>query len=104
MPVEKSMAVEDGAGRADGSGFPYHIKNEETPLLARIIIVANHFDDLGMSGGSLTSSGAFPNPKDLLGRMQEGAGKLFDEDVVKALLICHRNGTLYSRVAEEKPV
>jgi HD-GYP domain-containing protein (c-di-GMP phosphodiesterase class II) len=90
--------------RADGSGFPHHIKNEETPLLARIIIVANHFDDLGMSGGSLTSSGAFPNPKDLLARMQEGAGKLFDEDVVKALLICHRNGTLYSRVTEERAV
>jgi HD-GYP domain-containing protein (c-di-GMP phosphodiesterase class II) len=88
--------------RADGSGFPHHIKNEETPLLARIIIVANHFDDLGMSGGSLTSSGAFPNPKDLLARMQEGAGKLFDEDVVKALLICHRNGSLYSRSNEER--
>ena len=34
--------------------------------------------------------------------MQEGAGKLFDEDVVKALLICHRNGTLYSRVTEDR--
>jgi len=88
--------------RADGSGFPFHIKNEETPLLGRIIIVANHFDDLGISGGSLTGSGSYPNPKDLLARMSDGAGKLFDEDVVKALLICHRNGTLYNRPIEER--
>jgi len=88
--------------RADGSGFPYHIKNEETPLMARIIIVSNQFDDLGMSGGTLTGSGSYPNPKDLLARISEGSGKLFDEDVVKALLICHRNGTLYSRAVEDR--
>jgi len=78
--------------RADGSGFPYKIKNEETPPLARILIVANAFDDECHRGGV---GGEGLQVKDVLKDMAERGGKEFDDDVIKALLICHRNGTLY---------
>ncbi|MBI4565306.1 MAG: FHA domain-containing protein [Planctomycetes bacterium] len=83
--------------RADGSGFPYGIRNEETPLMARIIIVTNHFDDLGMSSGA---GGADPTGKEALAKISEGGGKIFDEDVVKGLIICHNTGALYDRPVE----
>lgn len=78
--------------RADGSGFPYHIKNDQTPMMARIIIVANAFDNQctwgGMGGGGIAI-------KDVLKDMAGRGGKEFDDDVIKALIVCHRNGTLY---------
>ena len=74
--------------RADGSGFPYRMKNEEIPLLARIVIVANALDDafLRGEGGSL---------KDAVTLVARGAGKEFDEKVVDALLECQRSGDLH---------
>ncbi len=78
--------------RADGSGFPYKVKNEETSPLARILIVANAFDDECHRGGV---AGEGLQVKDVLKDMAERGGKEFDDDVIKALLICHRNGTLY---------
>ncbi len=78
--------------RADGTGFPYKIKNEDTPILARILIVANAFDDECNRGGV---GGQGLQVKDVLKDMAGRGGKEFDDDVVKALLICHRNGTLY---------
>src|SRR5207237_6423139 len=31
--------------RADGSGYPYRVANADTPVIARILIVANAFDE-----------------------------------------------------------
>ncbi|MBI2899088.1 MAG: FHA domain-containing protein [Planctomycetes bacterium] len=77
--------------RADGSGFPYHIKNEGTPVMARIILVANSFDNQCTWGGI---GGGVP-VKDVLKDMAQRGGKEFDDEVIKALLLCHRSGTLY---------
>jgi HD-GYP domain-containing protein (c-di-GMP phosphodiesterase class II)/pSer/pThr/pTyr-binding forkhead associated (FHA) protein len=81
--------------RADGSGFPGKLKNADTPPLARVIIVTNHFDNLCTTGGP---QGHGLAPKDAIQQMAQEAGKLFDEDVVKALVVCHRSGSLYEGV------
>lgn len=78
--------------RADGSGFPYKVTNEKIPLLARILIVANAFDDECHRGGV---GGEALQVKDVLKDMAARGGKEFDDDVIKSLLVCHRNGTLY---------
>ncbi len=78
--------------RADGSGFPHRIKNADTPVMARIIIVANVFDNECTHGGV---GGQGLPVKDVLIDIGKRGGKEFDDDVVKALLVCHRNGTLY---------
>jgi HD-GYP domain-containing protein (c-di-GMP phosphodiesterase class II)/pSer/pThr/pTyr-binding forkhead associated (FHA) protein len=72
--------------RADGSGFPYKVRNAETPVLARVIIVANAFDGLCGTG---------KDPKDALKELAPQGGTRFDDDVVRALVVAHRNGTLF---------
>ncbi|MBI3855006.1 MAG: HD domain-containing protein, partial [Planctomycetes bacterium] len=76
--------------RADGSGFPYKMKNADTPVMARILIVANAFDDACSSAGA-----ASPPAKDVVKDMALKGGTEFDDEVIKALVLCHRNGTLY---------
>ena len=77
--------------RADGSGFPYKVRNSEIPIIAKILIVANAFDDACSAGG---------NPKDVVKDMAQKGGAEFDDDVIKALVLCHRNGTLYGASAQ----
>lgn len=79
--------------RADGSGYPYKVANAQTPMMARVIIVVNAFDN-GCSWGGVGGEG-IPT-KDVLKDMAQRGGKEFDDDVIKALLICHRNGSLYT--------
>jgi len=76
--------------RADGSGYPYKVKNADMPLLARILIVANSFDDACTSAGA-----ASPPSKDVIKDMSQKGGTEYDDEVIKALVICHRNGSLY---------
>ncbi len=86
--------------RADGSGFPHKMKNDQTPVMARIIIVANHFDNLCTHGGV---GGQGIPAKEVLQDMAKRGGTEFDDEVIKALIVCHRNGALYSgaRLLEE---
>jgi len=83
-------AVRTHHERADGSGFPNKIKNADTAPIARILIVANAFDDACAAGTSA---------KDVVKDMALKGGSLFDDDVIKALVLCHRNGTLYGATA-----
>lgn len=78
--------------RADGTGFPYHLKNDKIPIMARLIIVANHFDNLCTSGGR---GGHGMAAKEAVEEIA-GRDKEFDDEVVRALQHCHQNGTLYS--------
>jgi pSer/pThr/pTyr-binding forkhead associated (FHA) protein len=79
--------------RADGTGFPYKIKNADTPLMGRIIIVANAFEnELHLQGIDTAKKS---DVKDILKSMANRAGGAFDAEIVKALLICHRKDTLY---------
>lgn len=79
--------------KADGSGFPYGIKNKDTPLIAKIIIVSNEFDNLCTCGGA---NGESLPLKDVLINMGKKGGNEYDDEVIKALIISHRNGTLYN--------
>jgi HD-GYP domain-containing protein (c-di-GMP phosphodiesterase class II) len=76
--------------RADGSGFPNKLKNADIPVIGRILIVANAFDDACTKQGA-----ASPPAKDVIKEMALKGGTEFDDDVIKALVLCHRNGTLY---------
>jgi putative nucleotidyltransferase with HDIG domain len=78
--------------RADGSGFPHHMKNADTPVMARIVIVMNAFDNECRYGGS---GGQSLPVKEVLKSLVQRGGKEFDADVVRALILCHRSGTLY---------
>jgi putative nucleotidyltransferase with HDIG domain len=78
--------------RANGSGFPYRIKNDQIPIPARIVIVTNAFDNACTRGGL---GGLGLPTKDVLKDMARRGGTEFDDDVIKALLLCHRKGTLY---------
>lgn len=79
--------------RADGSGYPFRLTNDKTPLVARIIIVANHLDNVAVGGGP---RGAGMSVEKAIEEVAQGRGKLFDEDVVEALLQAHRKGTLHA--------
>lgn len=79
--------------RADGSGYPYKIKNADTPVMGRIIIVANAFENELHAQGIDTAKKS--DVKDILKSMADRAGRAFDSECVKALLICHRKDTLY---------
>jgi response regulator RpfG family c-di-GMP phosphodiesterase/pSer/pThr/pTyr-binding forkhead associated (FHA) protein len=76
--------------RADGSGYPYRLRNSELPVLARIVIVANAFDEACARGGP----GERGRPVRDVVRELARQGGLFDEDVLKALLRCYRHGSL----------
>lgn len=80
--------------RADGSGFPNKLKNADMPVIARILIVANAFDDFCTMKGQES-----PPAKDVVLDMAQKAGSEYDDDVLKALVLCHRNGTLYGASA-----
>jgi HD-GYP domain-containing protein (c-di-GMP phosphodiesterase class II) len=80
--------------RADGSGFPNKLKNADIPVIGRILIVANAFDDACTKQGA-----ASPPAKDVIKEMALKGGTEFDDDVIKALVLCHRNGTLYGASA-----
>jgi HD-GYP domain-containing protein (c-di-GMP phosphodiesterase class II)/pSer/pThr/pTyr-binding forkhead associated (FHA) protein len=86
--------------RADGSGFPYKVKNADTPVLARIVIVANAFDNACSRGGP--GEKGMPS-KEVIKDMAQRGGKDFDDEVIKALILCHRNGSLYGDTTPAEP-
>jgi len=79
--------------RHDGSGYPEGLKEEEIPLLARIVGLANAFDHLMTEGGDLGEGLAM---KDALVAVGETSGKTYHPDAVTALLVAYRDGTLFS--------
>jgi HD-GYP domain-containing protein (c-di-GMP phosphodiesterase class II) len=84
--------------RADGSGFPYKLKNADTPVMARILIVANAFDEACTHGGP---GGQPLSSKEVVKDLAQRGGKEFDDEVIKALIVCHRNGSLHGALPAE---
>ncbi len=76
----------------DGSGFPNGTKGEEIPLGARIVGAAKMLDTMLTYGGV---GGEGMPIKDVLIELGKQGGVQFDDKVVQALLVCHRNGTLF---------
>lgn len=79
--------------RADGSG-PFKMKNADLPVMARIVIVANAFDNACVRGGP---DGKGLPEKEVVKEMAKRGGTEFDDDVLRALIVSHRNGSLSSR-------
>ncbi len=77
----------------DGSGFPYKLKGDAIPQIARILCVANDFDNATARGG-LQGTGI--PVKDVLIDMGRTGDAKYDDAVIQALLVCHRNGTLFA--------
>lgn len=85
--------------RADGSG-PFKMKNADLPVMARIVIVANAFDnDCARGGPDGKGQSALQVVKDMARR----GGTEFDDEVIRAFIVAHRNGSLFAAAAPERP-
>jgi len=86
----------------DGRGYPYGLKGEQIPLLARVIAVADTFD-------ALTTNRPYQqahSSEDALRIIQGLAGKRLDPQPVAALLAVYERGEIRIQrvVALKKPV
>ena len=74
----------------DGRGYPYGLKGDEIPMMARVIAVADTFD-------AMTTNRPYQSALDLddaLGRIHKFAGARFDPRVVDALHAAVRSGQI----------
>lgn len=94
-PIKELMPVLDPVvqhhERADGSGFPAGLANDRMQPPSRILIVANAYDNLLTHGGP---KGAPMEPIAAVQAISARGGTEFDDDAVKALVVCHRGGML----------
>ncbi|HYF52181.1 MAG TPA: HD domain-containing phosphohydrolase [Planctomycetota bacterium] len=84
--------------RYDGSGIPQGLSGEYIPMLGRILGAANVFDKLVFPTGNLAPD-VDPDPalvKKAFQEMEAQKGKLFDPEVIRALMIAFRHGSLRS--------
>jgi response regulator RpfG family c-di-GMP phosphodiesterase/pSer/pThr/pTyr-binding forkhead associated (FHA) protein len=93
LPEDVRETVANQAERNDGSG-PQGKTGDEIPIGAHILAAAHEFDERANRASDQRAEEAIRNAIVTLGR--EG-GTRFHPDVVKALLIAHRSGTLYSQ-------
>lgn len=88
MLREVVSAVAGHHERWDGNGYPHGWKGEQTPLLARILAVADAFE-------AMTSDRPYRpalSPDEAVRRIQEGAGTQFDPQVVVAFVSAYAEG------------
>jgi len=74
----------------DGRGYPYGLKGEQIPLLARVIAVADTFD-------ALTTNRPYQHahtPEEALKIIQNLAGKRLDPEPVGALMAVYGRGEI----------
>ncbi len=85
----------------DGRGYPYGLKGDQIPLLARVIAVADTFD-------ALTTNRPYQHahtPEEALKIIQNLAGKRLHPEPVAALLAVYARGEIrIQRIAIRKPV
>jgi HD-GYP domain-containing protein (c-di-GMP phosphodiesterase class II) len=85
----------------DGRGYPYGLKGEQIPLLAKVIAVADTFD-------ALTTNRPYQHahtPEEALKIIQNLAGKRLDPEPVAALLaVCARGEIRIQRFSIKRPV
>jgi HD-GYP domain-containing protein (c-di-GMP phosphodiesterase class II) len=85
----------------DGRGYPYGLKGEQIPLLARVIAVADTFDALTTNRPYQTAH----TPDEALKIIQDLAGKRLDPVPVAALLAVYGRGEIrIQRVSIKRPV
>jgi HD-GYP domain-containing protein (c-di-GMP phosphodiesterase class II) len=85
----------------DGRGYPYGLKGEQIPLLARVIAVADTFD-------ALTTNRPYQHahtPEEALKIIQNLAGKRLDPEPVAALMAVYARGEIrIQRIAIKRSV
>jgi HD-GYP domain-containing protein (c-di-GMP phosphodiesterase class II) len=85
----------------DGRGYPYGLKDDQIPLLARLIAVADTFDALTTNR---PYQHAYP-PEEAIRIIQNLAGKRLDPEAVAALLAVYRRGEIrIQRVSIKRPL
>ncbi len=73
--------------RWDGMGYPFGLHGEETPLLARLVAVADAFSAMTMDRPYRKGM----DREKALSVLETGAGTQWDPNCVRALLHCHRS-------------
>jgi putative nucleotidyltransferase with HDIG domain len=81
----------------DGQGYPYGLRGDEIPTMARIIAVADSFDAMTTSRPYQTAM----DPEYVLEVLNRLSRKRYDEPVVHALTSLVKNGTIV--VKSERP-
>jgi len=85
----------------DGRGYPYGLRDDQIPLLARVIAVADTFD-------ALTTNRPYQQahtPEEAFRIIQNLAGKRLDPEAVAALMAVYGRGEIrIQRIAVRKPV
>ncbi len=76
----------------NGSGYPEGLAGDKIPAIARIVCVANAFDNLSSYGGA---AGEPASVKQVLLDMGQNANKEYDDKVLKGLLVAESKGTLF---------
>jgi HD-GYP domain-containing protein (c-di-GMP phosphodiesterase class II) len=74
----------------DGRGYPYGLKDDQVPLLARVIAVADTFD-------ALTTNRPYQHahtPEEALGIIRDLAGKRLDPKAVDAIIAVYGRGEI----------
>ena len=85
----------------DGRGYPYGLQDEQIPLLARVIAVADTFDALTTNRPYQTAH----TPEQALEIIKNLAGKRLDPIAVAALLAVYGRGEIrIQRIAIKRPV
>jgi len=89
IPMYRELAdiIRHHHERHDGMGYPDHLRDKNTPLLSRIIVVADSFD-------AMTTNRIYKPRKtvdEALRELETLSGSQFDPDVVAAGLIALRN-------------
>ncbi len=86
----------------DGRGYPYGLKGDQIPLLARVIAVADTFDALTTNR---PYQHAYP-PEEALKIINDLAGKRLDPEAVKALMAVYGRGEIRIQrsIAIKRPV
>ena len=85
----------------DGRGYPYGLKGDQIPMLARVIAVADTFD-------ALTTNRPYQHahtPEEALTIIRNLAGKRLDPECVAALIAVYERGEIrIQRIAIKRPV
>ncbi len=91
------LAIQCQKEAYDGSGSPDAKKGDEIPLLGRILAPAIDLDSLlygVVAGGEELST------KQALLKIRDGAGRKYDPEAVRAMLIAYRKGRLFNEAEE----
>ncbi len=103
--VEEALpAIRSHHERFDGSGFPDKLKGDKIPIAARVVSLASDLDKLVFPAGNQAHA-AEPDPtlvRNAFAEITNAAGKLYDPEVVRALLVAHRHGALRSMSIMER--